>query len=233
VAGVADLPSIWGGWPVATCFPDHCFCEATRDQLVRQPANAVSGAAFIGVAVLVLLAPAGPLTRTFRALYASAAAIIGAATIFYHASLTFAGQTADVLGMYLIVTLVLVDQLARRQAWRVHRVAATYLLGNSVLLGGLILLPQARRYVFAALVVLVIILELAGRAKRPAQVQNKLFRAAVALLLGGFVAWVLDIMRITCSPASWLQGHALWHVAGALAAWLLYRYLQTARTARA
>jgi hypothetical protein len=203
-----------------------------RDQLVRQPANAVSGAAFIGVAVLVLLTPAAPLTPTFRALYAAAAAIIGAATIFYHASLTFAGQTADVLGMYLIVTLVLVDQLARRQAWRAHQVAITYLLGNCALLGGLILLPQARRYVFAALVLLVVILELAGRAKRPAQVQDKLFVAAVALLLGGFVAWVLDIMRITCSPESWLQGHALWHVAGALAAWLLYRYLQTARTAR-
>lgn len=232
MAGLADLPSIWGGWRAATCFPDHCFCEAMRDQLVRQPANAVSGAAFLGVAVLVLTAPAGPLTPTFRALYAAAAAIIGAATIFYHASLTFAGQTADVLGMYLIVTLVLVDQLARQQAWRAHRLAATYLLGNSVLLGGLILLPHARRYVFAALVVLVIILELAGRAKRSAQVQNKLFSAAVALLLGGFVAWVLDIMRITCSPESWLQGHALWHVAGALAAWLLYRYLQTARTAR-
>ena len=110
--------------------------------------------------------------------------------------------------------------------------AITYLLANCALLGGLILLPQARRYVFAALVVLVVILELADRAKRPAQVQDKLFVAAVALLLGGFVAWVLDIMRITCSPESWLQGHALWHVAGALAAWLLYRYLQTARTAR-
>ena len=227
MAGVADLPSIGGGWRAATCFPARCFCESIRDQLVRQPANAVSGAAFTGVAVLVLLAPAGPLTMTFRALYAAAAALIGAATIFYHASLTFAGQTADVLGMYLIVTLVLVDQLARRLAWRAQRVAVTYVLGNCVLLGGLILLPQARRYVFAALVVLVIILE--WRSRKSWQVPNHYFTAAAGVLLAGFLAWALDVMRITCRPESWLQGHALWHVAGALAAWLLYRHLQTAR----
>ena len=39
-----------------------------------------------------------------------------------------------------------------------------------------------------------------------------------------FVIWILDFTRTVCAPASWLQGHAVWHILGAAAAWYLFRY---------
>src|SRR5688572_1265269 len=115
--GIATQPSIWDSWRPAACMPDRCFCEAVRSQLIRQPANAASGLAFAGVALLVLFAgvpdsSGASLSRlnlfaahpVYLILYAGAALLIGLGTVFYHASLTFWGQTADVLGMYLIAT---------------------------------------------------------------------------------------------------------------------------------
>ena len=50
-----------------------------------------------------------------------------------------------------------------------------------------------------------------------------LWRAAAALGVA-FLIWVLDITQAVCSPESALQGHAVWHMLGALAGWCLYRY---------
>ncbi|MFC7597123.1 hypothetical protein ACFQU3_17530 [Terrabacter sp. GCM10028922] len=46
----------------------------------------------------------------------------------------------------------------------------------------------------------------------------------LGLLLTAYVLWVLDQWSILCDPASWLQGHAAWHVLGAAAGWCLARH---------
>jgi hypothetical protein len=51
---VSGRPSVWNSMRPATCLPADCFCEAVRDQLVRQPVNALSGLSFVGVGLLVL-----------------------------------------------------------------------------------------------------------------------------------------------------------------------------------
>jgi predicted membrane channel-forming protein YqfA (hemolysin III family) len=67
-------------------------------------------------------------------------------------------------------------------------------------------------------------LEVRVRRTRPAGVDGRWLTAAVLVLAIGFAAWVLDIRRIACSPESLLQGHALWHLAGAVGSLLLFRY---------
>jgi hypothetical protein len=204
--------------------PDHCFCEAVRSELIRQPANTISGLSFILVAVLVLSsANTIAMPRVYRRLYAFAAALIGIGTMFYHASLTFWGQTADVLGMYLIATFLVVLNLARVRRLSDAALVTIYLAGNATLLGGLIVLPAARRYVFALLVILAVFLELLARRREPTRRETRFVTAAVAVLAFGFLIWSLDITRTWCAPTSWLQGHAVWHIAGATAAWLIYR----------
>jgi hypothetical protein len=57
---------------------------------------------------------------------------------------------------------------------------------------------------------------------------NEVFIQVAALtLIAAFVLWVLDLTKILCAPNSWLQGHALWHVLGALAAGFLYLYYRS------
>jgi hypothetical protein len=87
--------------------------------------------------------------------------------------------------------------------------------------------PDMRRYVFALLVLAVLGIEATYRMKSQGTIESRwLWRAAGVLGLA-FLIWVLDITKVVCSPASTLQGHALWHMLGALAAWCLYRYYES------
>jgi hypothetical protein len=226
----AISPTRWIGWNPATCMPDSCFCEAVREGPIRQPANTASGLAFLPAAAAVLTMasrrrrraphlPGIPLAARpiHAALYAGVTVLIGLGTAFYHASLSFWGQTADVLGMYLIATLFILFNAARLWQPDGRVVGPLYVLGNAGLLWGLIAIPQARRYVFGALVLAVIGLEFAIRSLRHAHGQPLYFRGALGALGVGLAAWTLDITHTWCNPSSYLQGHALWHLAGATA----------------
>jgi hypothetical protein len=229
---VSGQPSIWNGMRPASCLPDQCFCEIAHDQLVRQPANALSGLSFVGVGLFALTrlrrryirALSKPDPRApIEFLLPMAALVLGAGTVFYHASLTFAGQTVDLFGMYLLVTMVALSIVSR--TWRIPpwAIVTLGLAINVVLLVLLIEAPEYRRIVFAGLVILAVALErsVGGRAGRP---DRRVFWLAAAILGGGFVIWVLDYARIACSPLSWVQGHAVWHLCGAAAVWLTLRY---------
>jgi hypothetical protein len=61
------------------------------------------------------------------------------------------------------------------------------------------------------------------RARR-ATMDRKLFLAGVGLFALAFVIWILDNERILCAPAALAQGHAAWHLLGAVAVALLYFY---------
>jgi hypothetical protein len=235
IVAVASLPFDWSTQRPATCLPYGCFCEAIRDQLVRQPANAVSALAFVFVGLLILLAfrpndaSTNPIRsqRVYTVLFGSAAMIIGIGSLLYHASLTFWAQTVDVLGMYLIVTLIIVYGMARLTSVSSSISASVYVAGNAVLLGGLIVFPEARREAFALLVVVAVGLELVARRRDVLEYRTGWFWAAVLLLVAASAVWTADITRTVCAPGSWLQGHALWHVAGAGAVWLMFQYYRS------
>jgi hypothetical protein len=235
LGAVASLPSVWASFRPATCMPDRCFCEAVRDQLIRQPANAISGVAFLAVAAIVLLAldvprrNRGSVERAsssiaFPILLAFATAVIGVGTVLYHASLTFWAQTVDVLGMYLVVTALAVYRASTLIRFSRATLVGIYIGVNTVLLSGLVLLPAARRLAFAALVVLVVCVELVARQRHSTSpASRRFFFGAVLVIAAGFAIWTLDFYRVVCLPESWIQGHALWHLAGACATLLAFQ----------
>jgi hypothetical protein len=185
--------------------------------LVRQPANAVSSLAFVIVALLLLREP----RSSARTTYMAALIVIGLGSAFYHASLTFAGQFVDVFGMYLIATFIITDNLSRSGRLTERKALTAFVAANAVLSIVLLALPLARRYLFALLIVYVLFLEI--RARRSASIKATPLHAAIAALLAGFAIWILDITRVVCSPHSWIQGHALWHLLGAGSAWLFWK----------
>jgi magnesium-transporting ATPase (P-type) len=225
----AMAPIQWSAWRPASCMPDGCFCEAVREGSIRQPANTASGLIFLPAAAAVLAAASrrrrrllpdhvgDPLVSQpiYVLLLGAVTVLIGLGTAFYHASLSFWGQTVDVLGMYLLATLLLLFSATRMWTLDRRSVGLMYVLGNAVLLAGLVAVPQARRYVFGLLVFGVIALELAARSRSRSAGSRRYFMAAVGVLLAGFTAWILDITRTWCSPMSYIQGHAFWHTCGA------------------
>ena len=194
----------------ATCLPDACFCEAVRTGFIAQPANTWSSLAFVFVGAWILAR--SPMKR-----YGAATIAIGLGSAFYHASLTFVGQVADIFGMYLLVTFMLVFRAGR---W----FGPLYIALNLALLAAQVAFPQSRRYLFAAVIAAVLIVETRARVN-----ERKWLYWALAAMSGGFVLWILDITKRWCDPRSLLQGHALWHVLGAVAAWCLFRYYRVGR----
>jgi dihydroceramidase len=156
-------------------------------------------------------------------LFAIAALVVGAGTVLYHASLTFVGQTLDVFGMYLLVTMIGLSIVTRRYSLSARVTVAFGIVINILLLVLLVAAPEYRRIVFAGLVVLVIALESSESPPRE-RGGRQVFWLAAAILAGGFAVWALDYARFACSPTSWLQGHAVWHLCGAAAVWFTMRY---------
>jgi hypothetical protein len=235
----ANAAGTWRDWREASCMPERCFCESVGVGVVRQPANSLSSGAFVIVAILALWQ-----ARTFHGTrrrvegqsavrFAVAVALVGLGSSFFHASLTFWGQTADVLGMYLVATFLLLESVAQRSQWSARQHDARFWGGNAVLLAVLIGLPGLRRYLFAVLVGAILWSEWRNvslaRASGSATPRVATPRVATPLVLAvgvlavGFAVWVLDITGVVCSPDSPLQGHALWHLCGALSTWMAYR----------
>jgi hypothetical protein len=231
---VATAPvGVWEGWRRATCFPFDCFCETPGPGWIAEPANAWSSFGFVIVALLLAGSAARGDERTVglkRAeawLLAASLMIVGFGSAFYHASLTWAGQVIDVTGMYFVATFVLLHRLAPR--WKASPAAASLLFVaiNALLMVAQVTTPILRRFVFALLVISAIAVEW-----REATAGRKwLVRAALAMSLG-FVTWAFDRWRIVCLPDTQIQGHAIWHVLGAVAsACLCLSYRAEARAA--
>ncbi|MDB5710074.1 MAG: hypothetical protein JWL96_2144 [Sphingomonas bacterium] len=227
----------WATYAPATCTATHCFCEIPRiGALVLQPADSWSsyGYAFVGFLMIVLAgrrdwASAMPplAARTFGL----TAITVGLGSVLMHATLTLWGQFFDVLGMYLVGSFLLVRALARWRRIPDGRAIVIYALLCAALVALLILMPEVRRWLFAVLLILAIMVELIfARPLRPG--------ARIGFYLGGILAkavaftiWILDQKGVVCAPHSLWQGHAVWHLLGATSLWLSFSYYRSERAA--
>lgn len=198
----------------ASCMPHSCFCEAVREHGIRQPSNSASSFAFVLVALLVL---ARGSNKKIATLFALTLTFVGVGSAYYHATLSFTGQFFDVLGMYLIATLALILSIDKIRRLSGAAMAVCYLAANAVLATSLYTVPVLRRWIFGLLLIAIIIVELKDRTR-----ERTYLSRAIGIMTLAFVIWIVDFTRIACAPTSILQGHAVWHILGALSAYYLY-----------
>jgi len=205
--------------------PDACFCEAIRSDGIKQPANTWSSLAFVVVAVLVLARYAKrPSKGAYSLLYVLALIVVGLGSAWFHATLTFRAQFADVLGMYLIATFALLYSIGRLRPLSSTALLSGYIATNAVLAMLLYWHPVVRRFVFALLLVAALSIEVIIRRRNGPESSTRHLSKAAAIMGVAFIIWILDFTRALCRPESWIQGHAAWHILGAVAAWYLFRY---------
>jgi len=171
------------------------------------------------VAVLVL---ARGSNKTIATLFALTLAFVGIGSAYFHATLSFTGQFFDVLGMYLVATLALLMSVNRIRRFGASAMIGLYVLMNASLAIILYTAPEWRRWIFGALLLGIIWAELKDRSSR----KPYLIRAVVVMAIA-FIIWIADFTRVLCAPESLVQGHAVWHILGAVAAWYLYLHCQS------
>lgn len=91
----------------------------------------------------------------------------------------------------------------------------------------LIGLPEVRRWLFAVLLLLAILVEtIFARPLRPGA-RFRYYVTGLLAMAAAFGLWILDQNGVLCAPRSLLQGHAVWHVLGAASLWLTFCYYRS------
>jgi len=220
----------WSQFLPATCLSTHCFCEMPRTgALMLQPSNSLSSFGFVLVGWWVIFdrRRASGFGGAVAIWYGLTAIAIGVGSALLHATLTLWGQFLDVLGMYLLGSLVLVWALRRWRGLSDAVTVALYLVLCAALIVSLILVPDTRRWLFAVVLIAAIAVEWFLARPRRMGVAPRWFVYGLIANIFAFALWIPDQARTLCAPDSLWQGHAAWHLLGAVAVACSYVYYRS------
>ena len=219
----------------ATCTATRCFCETPRlGALILQPADSWSAYGYVLAGFLmIVLARArtwdSAFPRMAAATFGVTAIMVGIGSVLLHATLTLWGQFLDVLGMYLVGSFLLVRAIAR---WRSipDRVAILmYLALCAALTAVLIVEPEVRRWLFAVVLIAAILAELILARPLRNGAMVRFYLLGILAKAVAFAIWIMDQRGTLCAPGSIVQGHAIWHLLGAVSIWMSFSYYRSER----
>lgn len=229
------------GWPgeVDDCVArDDCHCERIRPGRIKQPSNTWSNLASVLVGLLILFHAGGtravsgnPMeTEPFYPItYGLLVIGLGLGSMFFHASMKKWGSIVDNLAMYWFLSFVVLYDLYRvLETSNLGMFILIFLFVNVTLAAVRIPSEGSERYVFPILFLWLIIIEVLIPTGTFGDIGlHRQFWPWLGLEVGTFVVafgiWLLSgSKKPLCKPDSWIQGHAVWQILGALAAGFLY-----------
>lgn len=241
----------WGlyyAWYLAG-FPGHrihVFAELDTGGLFRQKANGISNFAFVIFGLLIAWeagtrrykAVSHPENRMLRSdyyagIYALAMVILGFGSLAMHGSLTSFGGFLDVSSMFIWVAYCVAYPFARIARLGPVFFLVTYVALSTVLV---VLLRQGMlpgSETFGGLITLSVVWECAYRFLNRDRVrfENKWVFFTALSFFTAFGIWNLSLdNRPFYNPNTIFQGHALWHILCAVAAWTIYKYYCSERS---
>lgn len=216
------------------------FCEAPREGHVKQPANTWSNLGFVVAGLLVALhvvrTPRNGMPRGLATAFACVVVLLGPASAAMHATQSACGGHLDLLSMYLVAGF------AASYAWMrsARRGPGAFTVAYILCVAGcevvglwpdpVPVVTYAGNVAFASLLLVAVVLE--TRLWRRGETERTFGYGVAALgsLLVAFAIWLASNAG-WCDPHSVLQGHAVWHLLCAVAAYLLYRLYASERPA--
>lgn len=150
---------------------------------------------------------------------------------FFHASLTWLGQRADMNGTYSVCLTIIgiclyrfmTDEKPSARLQKIILYSIIYMIVAFVelhlLIPGTILLPS--------LIILIMVITILNYNKHKDAYNMRLAVLSLLLMIGAFILRTIDVEKIACNPTSFYQGHALWHFFTGMSAFLLYWFYRS------
>lgn len=217
------------------------FCEASRNGLIKQPANTWSNMAFVIFGLLMAFQLAHGLGSHLDNRFAQSDltalgfsclnVFLGFGSMAMHATESHMGGFLDMLSMHLLTGFITAYAAQRYFGWGNGLFTVVFLAipAVSVTLQDLPLRVPVVGYlgnlIFGFFILCTIAFEWLNSYKRQHCHERKwalLSLVVVALSFGIWNMWHNN--SPLCRPGSLIQGHAMWHMLDALAAYFLFRY---------
>jgi Ceramidase len=229
--------AMWRGWLGVDVGRGANFCEAARDWVVLQPANTFSNVGFVAAGLLIAwhasvrdnLGTALLAHRHLATAIACLVVLLGPGSAAMHATQSAIGGHLDMLSMYLVAAFAAAYAVMRWRRGGVRLLAITFVAGIAFceLVGlwhaQLPVVMYAGNAAFAILLVTATVLEVRIMRRPEVHARRGYAYASLASVLTAFAIWNATKTWL-CDPHSFIQGHAIWHLLGAVSAYFLYRY---------
>jgi len=216
----------WGG------LPNVKWCEETLCAVVAEPANTWSNLAYLAVAAVLYFAARKEPSKTLR-FWAHAAFWVGTASLAYHATVAFVTQVFDFFGMYFYFLLILGLNLLRLGAVRKERFFRTLwpsIVGFTALTVLVAKVGLPVQGLIGLLIALTLGTEVVASLRATAPIRYGMLVTTLVFISAAAACSAADASRTFCEPSNHLlQGHALWHVLGAVALGASYFYYRQFR----
>jgi hypothetical protein len=226
--------AIGQGWLGADVGRGANFCEAARDWVVRQPANTFSNLGFVAAGLLIAWHAGARRPRLMgqphlATVLAGLVVLLGPGSAAMHATQSDLGGHLDLLSMYLVASFAAAYALTRWVRGGVALLATLFVTGvvGCELAGASDLSPPVVNHpgnaAFALLLLAATALEVLIMRRGETRARRRYAYTSLAAILTAFAIWNATRTWL-CDPHSFIQGHAIWHLLGAVSAYFLYRY---------
>ncbi len=239
--------AVISGWFGPATDVGGAFCEEARAGLIKQPANTWSNLGFIFAGLLMSFQLAknqfgqnkNRFTQSlFTAVFFSCLVVfLGPGSMAMHATETAIGGDLDMLSMYLVASFAASYAMQRYWQWSNSVFTASFIAIITIcewagtFHNQIPVVDYAGNLAFGFFLVLTTIFEFLNAYHRKIHFEKKYGYYSLGFLLLAFFIWnIWKDGSPLCNPGSLIQGHAMWHLFDAVAAYFLFRFYVSEHT---
>lgn len=241
------LLAVANGWFGPSTDVGGAFCEEAREGLIKQPANTWSNLGFIFAGLLMSFQLAqnqftenrNRFTKNFftAVFFSCLVVFLGPGSMAMHATETEIGGDLDMLSMYLVASFAASYAMQRYWQWSNAVFTASFVViiiiceWAGTFHQPLPIVDYAGNLAFGIFLTLTTVFEFLNAYQRKIHFEKKYgFYSLGSLLLAFFIWNIWKDGSPLCNPGSLIQGHAMWHLLDAVAAYFLFRFYASEHT---